>query len=153
MVAEEVCLLERRDSRRIAGRMYLELGRVVLGAFLIGMRYSSAYGAVGSFIAILLWCYYGISILFFGAEYVQVLQLRRAGVPTTGPGQLSANLPIDQNKSQVVASSPSEQNDAPEPRISEQEISSTRPLFVLPADAPRQRPRRAPEHSNSSKIG
>jgi membrane protein len=54
-----------------------ELGREVLGVFLIGMRYTSAYGAIGSFIAILLWCYYGISILFFGAEYVQVLQTRR----------------------------------------------------------------------------
>jgi len=54
-----------------------ELGRVVLGFFLIGMRYTSAYGVIGSFIAILLWCYYGMSIFFFGAEYVQVLQRKR----------------------------------------------------------------------------
>ena len=54
-----------------------ELGRTAMGMFLIGMRYTSAYGAIGSFIAILLWCYYGISILFFGAEYVQVLELKR----------------------------------------------------------------------------
>ena len=54
-----------------------ELGRVILGFFLIGMRYTSAYGVIGSFIAILLWCYYGMSIIFFGAEYVQVLQRRR----------------------------------------------------------------------------
>lgn len=60
-----------------------ELGREILGVFLIGMRYTSAYGAIGSFIAILLWCYYGISILFFGAEYVQVLQLKRQGKATT----------------------------------------------------------------------
>jgi membrane protein len=51
-----------------------ELGRIALGVFLIGMRYTSAYGAMGSFIALLLWCYYGTSIVFFGAEYVQVLQ-------------------------------------------------------------------------------
>ncbi len=55
-----------------------ELGRVVLGMFLIGMQYTSAYGVIGSFIAILLWCYYGMSIIFFGAEYVQVLQRRSA---------------------------------------------------------------------------
>ena len=55
-----------------------ELGRVILGAFLIGMQYTSAYGVIGSFIAILLWCYYGMSIVFFGAEYVQVLQRRKA---------------------------------------------------------------------------
>jgi membrane protein len=55
-----------------------ELGRVLLGMFLIGMRYTSAYGVIGSFIAILLWCYYGMSIIFFGAEYVQILQQRKA---------------------------------------------------------------------------
>jgi len=54
-----------------------ELGRIFLGFFLIGMRYTSAYGVIGSFIAILLWCYYGMSIIFFGAEYVQVLQHKR----------------------------------------------------------------------------
>ena len=55
-----------------------ELGRIVLGMFLIGMRYTSAYGAIGSFIALLLWFYYGVSIFFFGAEYVQVLQIKMA---------------------------------------------------------------------------
>lgn len=55
-----------------------EVGRGLLGAFFIGMRYTTAYGAIGSFIALLLWCYYGISILFYGAEYVQVLEIRRA---------------------------------------------------------------------------
>jgi len=54
-----------------------EIGRALLAVFFIGMRYTSAYGAIGSFIAILLWCYYGISIIFFGAEYVQVLETRR----------------------------------------------------------------------------
>ncbi len=53
-----------------------ELGRFLLGQFLIGMRYTSAYGAIGSFIAILLWCYYAMSMMFFGTEYVQVLQRR-----------------------------------------------------------------------------
>lgn len=56
-----------------------EVGREILGVFLIGMRYTSAYGAIGSFIAILLWCYYAISILFFGAEYVQAIESRRQG--------------------------------------------------------------------------
>lgn len=59
-----------------------EIGRDLLGAFFIGMRYTTAYGAIGSFIALLLWCYYGISILFFGAEYVQVLEVRRRGRET-----------------------------------------------------------------------
>jgi membrane protein len=50
-----------------------EVGRQFLSAFLIGMRYSSAYGAIGSFIALLLWFYWGVTILLFGAEYVKVL--------------------------------------------------------------------------------
>jgi len=50
-----------------------EAGRQFLGAFLIGMKYTTAYGAIGSFIALLLWFYWGVTILFFGAEYVKVL--------------------------------------------------------------------------------
>ncbi len=53
-----------------------EIGRQFLSAFLIGMKYSTAYGAIGSFIALLLWFYWGVMILFFGAEYVKVLSRR-----------------------------------------------------------------------------
>jgi membrane protein len=55
-----------------------ECGRQLLSVFLIGMRYTTAYGAIGSFIALLLWFYWGVTILFFGAEYVQVLSRRHA---------------------------------------------------------------------------
>ncbi|MCA9194959.1 MAG: YihY/virulence factor BrkB family protein [Planctomycetales bacterium] len=60
-----------------------EVGRQVLSAFLIGMRYTTAYGAIGSFIALLLWFYWGVTVLFFGAEYVQVIshQSRAADKP------------------------------------------------------------------------
>ena len=54
-----------------------EAGRHFLCMFLIGMRYTSAYGTIGSFIALLLWFYWGVTILFFGAEYLQILTLRR----------------------------------------------------------------------------
>ncbi len=54
-----------------------EAGRNLLGLTLIGMRYTTAYGVIGSFIALLAWCYYGVSIILFGAEYIQVLQQRR----------------------------------------------------------------------------
>ena len=49
-----------------------EVGRLLLASFVIGGKYSSAYGVVGSFIAIMLWIYYAVAMLFFGAEYVQV---------------------------------------------------------------------------------
>jgi len=50
-----------------------------LGAVLIGVKYTAAYGAIGSFIALLLWCYWGVSIILFGAEYAQVLSDQRRG--------------------------------------------------------------------------
>jgi membrane protein len=72
-----VCWIDALRGGLLAAVIW-ELGRGLLGAVFIGMRYTSAYGAIGSFIALLLWCYYGISILFYGAEYVQVLEMRRA---------------------------------------------------------------------------
>jgi membrane protein len=49
----------------------------------------SAYGVIGSFIAMMMWFYYAWTVLFFGAEYVQVThrirvakQAARAAVAT-----------------------------------------------------------------------
>jgi membrane protein len=53
------------------------LGLLVLTPFLIGEKYS-AYGVVGSFIAIMIWMYYASAVVFLGAEFVQVL-CRRCG--------------------------------------------------------------------------
>ncbi len=66
-----------------------EAGRQLLGAVLIGVKYTTAYGAIGSFIAMLLWCYWGVSIIFFGAEYAQVLSENR---------NQSADEPIEQKR-------------------------------------------------------
>ena len=49
-----------------------EIGRQILSAFLIGTKYTNAYGVVGSFIGLMLWCYYGVAVLLLGAEYIQV---------------------------------------------------------------------------------
>lgn len=49
-----------------------EIGRQLLAAFVIGKKYS-AYGVIGSFIALMLWVYYACWVLFFWAEYVQVV--------------------------------------------------------------------------------
>lgn len=122
-----------------------ELGRFVLGAFLIGMRYSSAYGAVGSFIAILLWCYYGISILFFGAEYVQVLQLRRQGCPTTAHANENINTEVPVLALATIDQTAAEAIDVDEAGRSEE---TTRKRFSLPSETVRQTPRRAMEKSN-----
>jgi membrane protein len=54
-----------------------EIGRQVLAAFVIGQKYTSAYGVIGSFLAVMLWCYYGAAVLFLGAEYTQTLGAER----------------------------------------------------------------------------
>lgn len=65
-----------------------EGGRQVLAAFLVGTRYTTAYGIIGSLLAVMLWVYYGCAILFLGAEYVQVLYRERvnAGSPRDRDG-------------------------------------------------------------------
>ena len=48
------------------------VGKVLLGAYLGRSSLSSAYGAVGSFVVVLLWVYYSAQILLFGAAFVRV---------------------------------------------------------------------------------
>jgi membrane protein len=50
-----------------------EIGRQILASYVIGDRYDSAYGVIGTFIAIMLWAYYASSVLFFGAEFVKTI--------------------------------------------------------------------------------
>jgi uncharacterized BrkB/YihY/UPF0761 family membrane protein len=96
-----------------------EVGRGLLGAVFIGMRYTSAYGAIGSFIALLLWCYYGISILFYGAEYVQVLEMRRAEKLTQEAGVGQGNPVV------IVAPTEAMRQEATE------ELTKTKPRRVV----------------------
>ncbi len=55
---------------------FWEVGRYALTQFLLRGGYD-AYGVIGSFIAIMLWFYYAWTVLFFGAEYVQVTHRMR----------------------------------------------------------------------------
>ena len=50
------------------------LGQRLLVTFLIGPGYT-AYGVVGSFIAVMIWVYYVSAILFLGAEFVEALSV------------------------------------------------------------------------------
>ncbi|TWU30452.1 YihY/virulence factor BrkB family protein [Bythopirellula polymerisocia] len=49
-----------------------EVGRLVLSAIVVGKKYS-AYGVLGAFLAIMLWAYYAMCVLFLGAELTQVV--------------------------------------------------------------------------------
>lgn len=48
-----------------------EIGRQLLTWYLTGNQLSSAYGVIGSFIAIQLWCFFAVALIFLGASYIQ----------------------------------------------------------------------------------
>jgi len=48
------------------------LGKYLIGLYIQYFANSSAYGAAGSVILILLWIYYTAAILYIGAEFTQV---------------------------------------------------------------------------------
>ena len=52
------------------------LGKYLLGLYLARSTISSAYGAAGSLVVILMWVYYSAQILFFGAAFTQVYARR-----------------------------------------------------------------------------
>ncbi len=52
------------------------LGKFLLGFYLATSTVSSAYGAAGSLVALLLWVYYSAQIIFLGAEFTQVYARR-----------------------------------------------------------------------------
>jgi membrane protein len=59
-----------------------EIGRQLLAVYIARSKYASAYGVIGAFLAVLLWCYYAVAIILIGAEYIQVLRARHAAVPS-----------------------------------------------------------------------
>jgi membrane protein len=52
--------------------LLFSLGRFLIGLYLGRSSVSSAYGAAGSLVVLLLWIYYSAQILFLGAEFTQV---------------------------------------------------------------------------------
>ena len=56
-----------------------EAGRQALSAYVLHLNYPSAYGIIGSFIAVMLWAYYAALVVLFGAEYVRVISEERQG--------------------------------------------------------------------------
>ena len=48
------------------------LGQYIIGLYIKNVGTSSAYGAAGSIIVILLWVYYSAAIVYFGAEFTRV---------------------------------------------------------------------------------
>jgi len=57
--------------------LLFNLGKFLIGLYIGRSAVTSAYGAAGSLIVILLWVYYSAQILFLGAEFTQVYARRR----------------------------------------------------------------------------
>ncbi len=69
------------------------VGKLLLGQYLGRSSVSSAYGAAGSLVVILLWVYYSAQIFFVGAEFTKVFA-RRYGSAIT-PGEYA--VPLNHN--------------------------------------------------------
>ncbi|MDI1337739.1 MAG: YihY/virulence factor BrkB family protein [Lacunisphaera sp.] len=54
-------------------------GKSVMGFYLGRASLTSAYGAAGSLLVLLLWCYYAAQIVFLGAEFTRVTALSNGG--------------------------------------------------------------------------
>jgi membrane protein len=61
----------------VATALLFSMGRYWIGLYLGRGSVSSAYGAAGSFVILLLWIYYSSQILLFGAEFTKVYANRR----------------------------------------------------------------------------
>ncbi len=55
------------------------VGKGLLGFYLGRAHIVSAYGAAGSLVALLVWCYYAAQIVFFGAEFTRVATVSEGG--------------------------------------------------------------------------
>jgi membrane protein len=63
----------------VATAALFTVGKIALSLYLAHARVTSAYGAAGSLVALLLWCYYASQIVFLGAEFTRVTTLSRGG--------------------------------------------------------------------------
>ena len=68
------------------------LGKFLLGLYLGGAGVSSAYGAAGSIVALVIWVYYSAQVLLIGAEFTEVYA-RLSGARITPSAQA---VPLDQ---------------------------------------------------------
>lgn len=60
-----------------------EFGRQLLGIYLVHLGYPTAYGVIGSFIAIMLFVYYAMIVVFIGAEFTRVVRDEKLSQSTT----------------------------------------------------------------------
>jgi membrane protein len=52
------------------------IGKFLIGLYLVYSSVTSAYGAAGSLVVVLVWVYYSAQIFYFGAEFTKVYATR-----------------------------------------------------------------------------
>ena len=72
--------------------LLFNLGKYLLGLYLGRSSVSSAYGAAGSLVIVLLWVYYSAQILFFGAKFTQIYSNRHGACIEPVPGAKEVTL-------------------------------------------------------------
>ncbi len=90
--------------------MLFTVGKFGIGLYLGSAGISSAYGAAGSLVVVLVWVYYSAQVFFFGAEFTHVYALSRGShspevhgstavvtvpVSITGPAEVPAPAPVN----------------------------------------------------------
>ena len=66
------------------------VGKFLIGLYLGRSSVSSAYGAAGSIVILMIWVYYASQVFFFGAELTQALAERRRAPGRAGSGPAAA---------------------------------------------------------------
>ncbi|MBK8001628.1 MAG: YihY/virulence factor BrkB family protein [Verrucomicrobia bacterium] len=72
--------------------LLFNFGKYLLGLYLGRSSVTSAYGAAGSLIIVLLWVYYSAQILFFGAKFTQIYSNRYGSRLEPAPGAEAVTL-------------------------------------------------------------
>ena len=70
--------------------LLFNLGKFLLGLYLGRSSVTSAYGAAGSLVIVLLWVYYSAQILFFGAKFTQLYASQHSSHLEPVPGAEAA---------------------------------------------------------------
>lgn len=68
--------------------LFFDVGRLAIGLYLSKSTTTSAFGAAGSVVALLLWMYYSAMIAFFGVEFTQVHARHRGRQLTAKDGAI-----------------------------------------------------------------
>lgn len=69
------------------------IGKFLIGLYLGQASITSAYGAAGSLVIVLIWVYYSAQIFFFGAEFTHVFAVRHGSHMPLGGGQEVVTVP------------------------------------------------------------